>query len=173
MKKLMVMAVVVMAAIGLRAATADWNFTTYLDDQFGTGVADASLAFYCGDDLMTTVNSDGGATFSFEEPITVNGGDAWKVVMSVGLTDDGESFSQFTKEYAFTMPTFKGSGDPADASALDEINGNIYGAFAGEIGALPTISEAAAAGWTAAPEPTSGLLLLIGVAGLALRRRRA
>ena len=27
--------------------------------------------------------------------------------------------------------------------------------------------------WVAAPEPTSGLLLLIGVAGLALRRRRA
>ncbi|MBR3923740.1 MAG: PEP-CTERM sorting domain-containing protein [Kiritimatiellae bacterium] len=32
------------------------------------------------------------------------------------------------------------------------------------------------AGWTevsAAPEPTSGLLLLLGMAGLALRRKRA
>ena len=27
--------------------------------------------------------------------------------------------------------------------------------------------------WTAVPEPTSGLLLLLGVAGLALKRKRA
>ena len=31
----------------------------------------------------------------------------------------------------------------------------------------------AAISWTAAPEPTSGLLLLLGVAGLALKRKRA
>ena len=35
------------------------------------------------------------------------------------------------------------------------------------------LSTSVAGNWYAAPEPTSGLLLLIGVAGLALRRRRA
>ena len=34
--------------------------------------------------------------------------------------------------------------------------------------------SSAAGAWTAvAPEPTSGLLMLVGLAGLALRRRRA
>ena len=34
-------------------------------------------------------------------------------------------------------------------------------------------STVASGTWTAVPEPTSGLLMLLGVAGLALRRRRA
>ena len=36
-----------------------------------------------------------------------------------------------------------------------------------------SFSSTAGQGWTAVPEPTSGLLMLLGMAGLALRRRRA
>lgn len=36
-----------------------------------------------------------------------------------------------------------------------------------------SMETAVPAGWTVAPEPTSGLLLLLGVAGLALKRKRA
>ena len=39
--------------------------------------------------------------------------------------------------------------------------------------ALTYDSSTAANGWAAVPEPTSGLLMLLGMAGLALRRRRA
>ena len=36
-----------------------------------------------------------------------------------------------------------------------------------------TASAASSATWTAVPEPTSGLLMLLGMAGLALRRKRS
>ena len=39
--------------------------------------------------------------------------------------------------------------------------------------ALKENGNGAAMTWTAVPEPTSGLLMLVGLAGLALRRRRA
>ena len=173
MKKLMVVAAVAMATLGLRAATADWSLDIYMDDQFGSGLADGALALYCGGELVTTVNSDGGGTFT-DTISEVAGGSDWTAVLTVGLSDDGGSFTTATKEYAWTMPVFKGGGDPADSSALADVNGALFNAFTDpNAGALPTLADATAQGWTVAPEPTSGLLLLIGVAGLALRRRRA
>ena len=45
---------------------------------------------------------------------------------------------------------------------------------AGTYGGLAGTATAGSAGaWSAVPEPTSGMLLLLGKAGLALRRRRA
>ena len=41
------------------------------------------------------------------------------------------------------------------------------------LGGNGTAAGANISGWTAVPEPTSGLLMLLGMAGLALRRRRA
>ena len=46
------------------------------------------------------------------------------------------------------------------------------GAF-NSVSAATILSSGTSANFAAVPEPTSGLLMLLGVAGLALRRRRA
>jgi hypothetical protein len=53
------------------------------------------------------------------------------------------------------------------------LNGNTSINFTTGAGFASSGSQWSASGWQNVPEPTSGLLLLMGVAGLALRRRRA
>ena len=74
-------------------------------------------------------------------------------------------------------------GDNVFISSSASATGQETGAAQLQFKSLNTVSKAAAtefsgtvsgAGWyTAVPEPTSGLLMLVGLAGLALRRRRA
>lgn len=62
-----------------------------------------------------------------------------------------------------------GSADPAFAIASEMAN---VSALSGQ-SFDATYGTFSASGWQSVPEPTSGLLMLLGVAGLALRRKRA
>ena len=67
------------------------------------------------------------------------------------------------------------STNPQNAylSGTDEALGVSFSAANFGENALTYNATSAANGWAALPEPTSGLLLLLGVAGLALKRKRA
>ena len=179
MKKLMIIATAVMAVVGAKAAAIDWSaqnvgdpWTTaetgknapgkgwlgyvILADNYDTVVADlakgetASLLASAVGPVKTSAANGSFATGTASG--TVAGGEQsfHLIILNNGALDKADAF------YASAAVT-----QTVDSSLDTTV------AFGRQAGTLQ------ADNWTAmAPEPTSGLLLLIGCAGLALRRRR-
>lgn len=98
-----------------------------------------------------------------------------------------KSYGQvFTFELGESMDTFAKLGGSASSFVVELYNygdASAPGSWIGQAtlswdngnittGGMGHANSASAISFTAAPEPTSGMLLLIGVAGLALRRRK-
>ena len=81
------------------------------------------------------------------------------------IDTDAEGGPKYMVSAASTQSAYKVGDDEAMGVAFD---GSYFGA-----NALTYNATSAANGWAAVPEPTSGVLMLLGMAGLALRRKRA
>ena len=177
MKKLMIAAAIVCAAAMSQAATANWStpMTTYagqLDTDEGSydvkwaiiEGATADLAkgvSFANGSLVGATAFDSGTSIGVElggaQDGTLTGATAGKYYALLISYDDKELWGVSDAWLAAT--------DTTDDS------GNTLKAFTFQNGVAFDM-EAMVAN-QAVPEPTSGLLLLLGVAGLALRRRRA
>ena len=158
MKKLMIMVVAVVAALVSNAAAFKWTsgnmYAANGTDKWTGAVslfgylatADISTAV-----LVDTATSSAAGTVSNKtfEWAAAEADKAYNFFYVI--EDSGKVFTSTTKENII-----------AQASAAATIG------FGNQTSATQN-----PANWAAVPEPTSGLLMLLGVAGLALRRRRA
>jgi len=164
MKKLML----VLCAIGLasfaQAAAVNWS-ATGLTDRNGTAVKESELFSTCtvvctfydstgANVLNQSVGSFSSALGSFKG--TWSGSATSTSYMAQLVITDKDGSSITSEKAAFTT----------SASSTFSINFGTGSNFAA------SGSKFGGAEWSAVPEPTSGLLLLLGVAGLALKRKR-
>lgn len=185
MKKLMIVAAIVCAAAVSQAASFDWKTaksggavnayeggSIVASDVYlfaATSAADILTAFAKGED-WTSGSLDSSS-------ITTAG----KITAKATTFDYGGAGVAATLNAIFAFTENVGGQDYLYISSTATANGPATGSTTlsftegGVSTALKDVSSGyAGAGWyTAVPEPTSGLLMLLGMAGLALRRRRA
>ncbi len=164
MKKLMIAFIATMMGIAAHAAAYTWANTINVYDWNGTySPAEGAIQFWVNDNDMGSYAFDaiGNATFSFG----IDEGNAIKAVCTINNFSDGAGTMDWTYEFTIT-------GYPAADDAMKAMAQSAQTAFnlGGALNFNKTIAEN---GYTPIPEPTSGLLLLIGMGTLALRRKQA
>ena len=193
MKKLMIAAAIVCAAVVSQAAVANWSVSDIYDwtdinkAEPGYDVMGANYATYMvvatsdfGRDELIAALGEGKFSWMTEQKV-----DTPTAAMAGGAAS-GTTPAWFGNEEtvnAFAVVFNNADYASADYAYVTPIASDTTGAegqaaslkFTGEDSWDPSLWTAVgdAPSPTPTPEPTSGLLLLLGVAGLALRRRRA
>ena len=168
MKKLMIALGAVAIAAGVQAASIDWNY-------LGAAAADEGKTVYI---IAGSTAQQIWESVAAIEAAAIDNGGSGEIVKSgrnYGIVDT--TAYQIAEGSSAYFVIVSADQKKYGVSSVQDVSALIYdpakqegskGIFdAGTLGLNPTKE------FKDVPEPTSGLLLLLGVAGLALRRRRA
>ena len=179
MKKIILAGAIVCAAAISQAASVGWNMAG-----LGSYAGDAYSFFIIGQNEVTSVAQ---ITALLDAGTSVSSYALYEGTISgTGLANVGTTASGITVPNSADYTAFFVVFDTADAGSATKYltvttaqsanlakSVNATAASVTFAGGNQSTYANNAANWTAVPEPTSGLLMLLGVAGLALRRRRA
>jgi hypothetical protein len=159
MKKLIVLAAMIAASVVANAAAFKWSGANVYGPD-GTTKFSGTAYLYC----------DALSSSSLSSATVANGAIA-ATTFNVDVSDASIEAGTMYDFYFVITTDYKGSEVSYTSAAVSK---NALGNGTQTIGFGNQQSATQAAGaWGAVPEPTSGLLMLLGMAGLALRRRRA
>jgi len=182
-KKIMVLAAVASMGIIAQADVLYWQVNNSDPVVAASGYAQAFLRATGGQggDWIVTQNyaSDGSTSLGMAVDKTTFDGGGYAIgdLSSIMSTSTGSAFNgditalSFYLELYDAQGTLKGSSAPVTFADLGSAVSSGFNAnFSGVNSALGTSANG---GTYSVPEPTSGLLMLIGLGALALRRKRA
>ena len=179
MKKLMIVATLALVAGFAKAASVDWAVTGGTSDQVGYSVY-----------LVTAISDSWTGASDIAAAAAALGTGTSGTIAKAGrnyaiatTTASGESITASSMKSAYFVLVTDPAADSYKYISAD-LSGYVYGDIDTPPGTSNTTTAALLAGTTGSyatpgpgpgpepvPEPTSGLLMLLGVAGLALRRR--
>ena len=165
MKKLVIAAAIVCAAVMANAASVKWTVANAIGGE-GSALKNSTaymfaVSIYTTDGTLVGSASAGTASMFSQYSASIDGVSAstqYYAVLSASSDKYELADAVAATKYYFTT-------DSATEYSINLTTGN--GLTSDGHGTW------SAGDWKAVPEPTSGLLMLLGMAGLALRRRRA
>ena len=180
MKKILIIGVVLCTAIAAHAAAFNWSTkTTGKIYNPGTTTTFASGTAYLFADTGTTAQAAIFAELVAGNDISGKALDS-NSISAGGIAKKATTFSydgDITAYFAIVDGDnfFIGPTASAEAVAVGSNSISFNAKTASQAALMDSAAGFKGAGWYTAsvPEPTSGLLMLLGIAGLALRRRRA
>ena len=177
MQKLIMFAAAVALAFAGQAATVDWK-VTYAGKGADWAANGATVMAFAGSDyadIVKLVTETGSDTLKADLQTKALGSSTFSNARGTATT--AAVAAENAPASMFFMIFSEGSWDAGKAvtwTAATDVSGSYYTPPAtGKSFALTATNFANSGTIASVPEPTSGILLLVGMAGLALRRKRA